>query len=245
MTTPKKIVMGKVKQREILRNILIAIFGPRLKEEKERRMAWADKLARKEDPKFFELYADEVVRPYLEYSSSRDVTVRPAVNRRGKPITLPQHQEKHTSYTLRTPSFFNNTKGCCDSIGLHSYYDDTVYNHNRPSSVYVLKHSKEVINLTDAEAAEYWAFREVENVMQKDFDSLKSLIQTALAATRFIKDFYEQYPQFSHLAGEPAEFIPDAPLPVPTANSLMNAVEGMGLHIPSPLETQEAKDGSN
>ena len=66
MAQAKKVLMTKTKQREILRSILIAVFGPRLKAEKERRIEWADKLARKEDPKFFELHADETVRPYQQ-----------------------------------------------------------------------------------------------------------------------------------------------------------------------------------
>lgn len=245
MAQAKKVIMTKTKQREILRCILIAVFGPRLKAEKERRVAWAEKLARKEDPKFFELYDDETVRPYLDYSTSRDVLVRPYRNRRGKEIVLDRDQKRPSSYTLRTPSFYNNSKGCSDDIGLHAFYDEqnSSYN-NRPANVYALKHSKEVITLNDAEAAEYWAFREEDNRIQKDFDTLKSTLKTALAATRYIKDFYVDYPQFSHLSDEPAEVFPDAPLPVPTASTLVNMVEGMGLHIPSPLETKEARDGS-
>lgn len=246
MAQAKKVVMTITKRREILRTILIAIFGPRLKAEKERRAEWADKLARKEDPKFFELYDDKAIRPYLEYDSSRSVLVRPYQNRRGKEIALEKDQKHPSSYTLRTPSFYNNSKGCSSDIGLHAFYDErnSAYN-DRPANVYALKHSKEVIELNEAEAAEYWAFREEDNQFQKDFDTLKGTLKTALAAARYIKDFYADYPQFSHLSDEPAEVFPDAPLPVPTASTLVNMVEGMGLHIPSPLETAEAKDASN
>ena len=204
MAQAKKVIMTKTKQREILRTILISLFGPRLKAEKERRTEWAEKLARKEDPKFFELYADESVRPYLEYSTSRDVLVRPYQNRRGKEIKLEANQERPSSYTLRTPSFYNNSKGCSDDIGLNAFYDEKNSSYNsRPATVHVLKHSKEVIRLNEAEAAEYWAFREEDNVFQKDFDTLKSTLKTALAATRYIKDFYADYPQFSHLSDAP------------------------------------------
>lgn len=245
MAQAKKVIMTKTKQREILRTILIAIFGPRLKAEKERRAEWAEKLARKEDPKFFELYADETVRPYLDYSTSREVSVRPYRNRRGKEIVLEKDQKRPSSFTLRTPSFYNNTKNCSSDIGLHAFYDEknSAYN-DRPATVYVMKHSKDVVELNDAESAEYWAFREEDNRIQKDFDTLKSTLKTALAAARYIKDFYTDYPQFSHLSDEPAEVFPDAPLPVPTASTLVNLVEGMGLHIPSPLEVKEARDGS-
>ncbi|HCJ8610287.1 TPA: hypothetical protein NV728_001951 [Escherichia coli] len=244
MAQAKKVLMTKTKQREILRSILIAVFGPRLKAEKERRIEWAEKLARKEDPKFFELYADESVRPYLSYNTSQTILVRPHLNRRGKEIAVDKG-EKPSSYTLRTPSFYNNTKNCSSDIGLHAFYDEknSLYN-DRPASVYVMKHSKDVVELNDAESAEYWAFREEDNRIQKDFDTLKSTLKTALAAARYIKDFYADYPQFSHLSDEPAEVFPDAPLPVPTASTLVNMVEGMGLHIPSPLEVKEARDGS-
>ena len=244
MAQAKKVLMTKTKQREILRSILIAVFGPRLKAEKERRIEWAEKLARKEDPKFFELYADESVRPYLDYNTSQTILVRPHLNRRGKEIAVDKG-EKPASYTLRTPSFYNNTKNCSSDIGLHAFYDEknSLYN-DRPASVYVMKHSKDVVELNDAESAEYWAFREEDNKFQKDFDTLKSTLKTALAAARYIKDFYADYPQFSHLSDEPAEVFPDAPLPVPTASTLVNMVEGMGLHIPSPLEVREARDGS-
>lgn len=245
MAQAKKVVMTITKRREILRTILIAIFGPRLASEKARRAEWAEKLARKEDPKFFELYADETIRPYLDYSSTRDVSVRPYQTRRGKDVQLDKNQEKPSSYTLRTPSFYNNSKGCSDDIGLNAFYDEHNSNWNsRPATVYALKHSKEVIELNEAEAAEYWAFREEDNQFQKDFDTLKGTLKTALAAARYIKDFYADYPQFSHLSDEPAEVFPDAPLPVPTASTLVNMVESMGLHIPSPLETAEARDGS-
>lgn len=244
MAQAKKVIMTKTKQREILRSILIAVFGPRLKAEKERRIEWAEKLARKEDPKFFELYADEAVRPYLDYNTAQTILVRPYRNRRGKEIVLDKGQERPTSYVLRTPSFYNNSKGCSEDIGLHAFYDDSDYRGSLPATVYLLKHSKDVVTLNDAEAAEYWAFREEENRIQKDFDTLKSTLKTALAAARYIKDFYADYPQFSHLCDEPAEVFPDAPLPVPTASTLVNMVEGMGLHIPSPLEAQEARDGS-
>ncbi len=244
MAQAKKVLMTKTKQREILRSILIAVFGPRLKAEKERRIEWAEKLARKEDPKFFELYADESVRPYLGYNTSQTILVRPRLNRRGKEIAVDKG-EKPSSYTLCTPSFYNNTKNCSSDIGLHAFYDEknSLYN-DRPASVYVTKHSKDVVELNDAESAEYWAFREEDNKFQKDFDTLKSTLKTALAAARYIKDFYADYPQFSHLSDEPAEVFPDAPLPVPTASTLVNMVEGMGLHIPSPLEVKEARDGS-
>lgn len=244
MAQAKKVLMTKTKQREILRSILIAVFGPRLKAEKERRIEWAEKLARKEDPKFFELYADESVRPYLDYSTSQTILVRPHLNRRGKEIAVDKG-EKPSSYTLRTPSFYNNTKNCSSDIGLHAFYDErnSAYS-DRPATVYVMKHSKDVVELNDAESAEYWAFREEDNRIQKDFDTLKSTLKTALAAARYIKDFYVDYPQFSHLSDEPAEVFPDAPLPVPTASTLVNMVEGMGLHIPSPLEVKEARDGS-
>lgn len=244
MAQAKKVIMTKTKQREILRSILIAVFGPRLKAEKERRIEWAEKLARKEDPKFFELYADESARPYLDYNTSQTILVRPHLNRRGKEIAVDKG-EKPSSYTLRTPSFYNNTKNCSSDIGLHAFYDEknSAYN-DRPATVYVMKHSKDVVELNDAESAEYWAFREEDNRIQKDFDTLKSTLKTALAAARYIKDFYTDYPQFSHLSDEPAEVFPDAPLPVPTASTLVNLVEGMGLHIPSPLEVKEARDGS-
>lgn len=244
MAQAKKVLMTKTKQREILRSILIAVFGPRLKAEKEKRREWAEKLARKEDPKFFELYADETIRPYLDYNTSQTVLVRPYVNRRCKEIKLEDHQERPTAYTLRTPSFFNNSKGCSEDIGLHAFYDDSGSSWNKPQSITIMKHSKEAIRLTDAEAAEYWGFRDKDNKIQKDFDTLKSTLKTALAAARYIKDFYADYPQFSHLSDEPAEIFPDAPLPVPTASTLVNMVEGMGLHIPSPLETKETRDGS-
>lgn len=245
MAQAKKVLMTKTKQREILRSILVAVFGPRLKAEKERRVAWADKLARKEDPKFFELHADETVRPYLEYNTSQSVLVRPHHNRRGKEIPLAKDQDKLPCYTLRSPSFYNANKGCSDDIGLHAFYDESSkYWNAKPQQVYTLRHSKDVISLTEAEAAEYWAFREEDNRLQKDFDTLASTLKTALAAARYIKDFYVDYPQFSHLSDEPAEVFPDAPLPVPTASTLVNMVEGMGLHIPSPLETAEARDGS-
>ena len=243
MAQAKKVLMTKTKQREILRSILIAVFGPRLKAEKERRIEWAEKLARKEDPKFFELYADESVRPYLDYNTSQTILVRPHLNRRGKEIAVDKG-EKPASYTLRTPSFYNNTKNCSEDIGLNAFYNDGDYRGPLPAVVYVMKHSKDVIDLNDAEAAEYWAFREEDNKFQKDFDTLKSTLKTALAAARYIKDFYADYPQFSHLSDEPAEVFPDAPLPVPTASTLVNMVEGMGLHIPSPLEVKEARDGS-
>lgn len=244
MAQAKKVLMTKTKQREILRSILIAVFGPRLKAEKEKRREWAEKLARKEDPKFFELYADETIRPYLDYNTCQTILVRPYRNHRGKEIVLEKGQERPTSYTLRTPSFFNNSKGCSEDIGLHAFYDDSGSSWNKPQSITLLKHSKDVVTLNDAEAAEYWAFREEDNRIQKDFDTLKSTLKTALAAARYIKDFYADYPQFSHLSDEPAEIFPDAPLPVPTASTLVNMVEGMGLHIPSPLETKEARDGS-
>lgn len=244
MAQAKKVIMTKTKQREILRSILIAVFGPRLKAEKERRIEWAEKLARKEDPKFFELYADESARPYLDYNTSQTILVRPHLNRRGKEIAVGKG-EKPSSYTLRTPSFYNNTKNCSSDIGLHAFYDEHNSSYNdRPATVYVMKHSKDVVELNDAESAEYWAFREEDNRIQKDFDTLKSTLKTALAAARYIKDFYTDYPQFSHLSDEPAEVFPDAPLPVPTASTLVNLVEGMGLHIPSPLEVKEARDGS-
>lgn len=244
MAQAKKVIMTKTKQREILRSILTAVFAPRLKAEKEKRREWAEKLARKEDPKFFELYADETVRPYLDYSTSRTVSVRPLQNRRGKEIKVAE-DDTPRSFTLRTPSLYNNVKNCSSDIGLHAFYDDSSTSHNsRPATVYVMKFSQETITLTESEAAEYWAFREADNRIQKDFDTLKGTLKTALAATRYIKDFYADYPQFSHLSDEPAEITPDAPLPVPTASTLVNMVENMGLHIPSPLETREARDGS-
>lgn len=240
-----KVTMTKAKRREILRNIMKALFAPRLAAEKKRRTEWAEKLALKEDPKFFELYADTTVRPYLNYSTSRTVGIRPFKNRRGKEIKLEEGHELPTAYNLLTPSFFNDSKGCSNDIGLRAFYDDSVHSYDRPSTVCILKNSQRSVALTDEESAEYWAFRDEDNRIQKDFDTLSSTLKTALAAARYIKNFYDEYPQFSHLSGEPVEVTPDAPLPVPTAGTLLDMISGMGLNIPSPLETKEAKDGSD
>lgn len=241
----EKVRMTKTKQRRILRNIMVAIFKPVLEEEKRQRKEWAAGLARRSDPKFFELYADEKVRPYLEYSTSREICIRPILNRRGRGLALEQGRDKFPSYDLRTPSLYNDPVGCINDIGIRAFYDDSVYSNNRPDYVYVMKHSKATINLMDSESLQYWAFRERDNVIQKDFDSLKGMLKTALAASRYVGDFHTEYPQFSHITGEAAEVASQAPLPVPTAGTLIDAINNMGLHVPSPLETEKAKDGSD
>ena len=244
MASLEKIRMTKTKQREILRQIMKNIFAPRVQEIRRVREAFVDRVQRRHDPKFFELYSDESIRPYLDYSTASTLVVRPPFNSRGKAITLTEDQQYYTGYTVRTPSFFNDMKDCLNDIGIHAHDPESGSSYDRPQAISTMAHNSGSIELTQAECKEYWAFREEDTKVQKAFDTLKTTLQTALAAARYIKDFYADYPQFSHLSDEPAEIFPDAPLPAPTASTLVNMVEGMGLHIPSPLETKEARDGS-
>jgi len=211
----KQINLNTQTRPQALRNILKAMFAPRIAFLTAHAQQLAQSIQTRSEPAFTAYYADKALRPFLQYSNGHKFLFATFAKDEGG-------VERKSNHYLAVPKLILGTPVELRIRPIDSYYGEA------GTLICVLAHDTGTIPTAD-ELVQLEAIVAANQAMLAEFEAAHDIVNTALHSFKTVKAFHEHYPEFKAISGLAETVEQPGKVPAPTHDNIIGKLASMGL----------------